>query len=316
MLGSAQCIREMEITNWLLRNVYGKAHVPAKRLVLDAAEAPALKDWLSAIGGEFGTTAVAPMPLTTLDQAIGVTHPLITVADFRAQYANAGYPDMFHPTHLPEVAEVKKAMRPVLVPRHAPDALYDKVLHGIIIPHRFFDFLHVRGICVLAGQKARGLCDLMPVGTTEFDDLFGAGGNPRAGLLSFANSRDSAVRRYARESVLSRATFILVRHVRPDELAVSLLTLRALSRELRETVGLVLCLDGGVPASPDNGMTWIVDDDFQPEEPVAVAASARVPPQIARAAAWIKQSPYNEVRVAALSHMREMQRKAAIGAYA
>ena len=308
------------VINWIRRFVYDQ-HVSAKRLILDAGEAPAFRSWLASIAGDFGPSKIAPVGVSRLEDAINLTaHPLATVADGRARYANEGYAGVFHPDHLPGVADVKAALKPSLVPAYAPTALYEEVLKGANIPTRFFNFIATRGVCVLAGQNARALARFLPTGgTITYTDLFGNYGAPRTGLLSSFLSRDPSTRQYVGKMLATRAEFVNVEHVTPNELATAFTTIHAMHKQLRHSVGVVIGLDGHVPPGADYGFDFITDKDFENEaqQPKMVAASSRsgVPPEIQRAGKWINTPVFHEVRVSTLEHMREQQRRSSIGMY-
>ena len=213
---------------------------------------------------------------------------------------------------------MKAALKPSLVPAYAPTALYEEVLKGANIPTRFFHFIQTRGVCVLAGQRARALARLMPSGTVTFTDLFGNFGAPRTGLLSSLLSRDPTTRRFYGTMLSTQSDYVLVDHVTLTDLSTAFATIHAVHNQLRQSVGIALCLAGDAPPGADYGFDWITDADFEAQQPKIVAASSRseMPLEIQRAGKWINTPVFHEVRMSTLEHMREVQRRASIGMYA
>lgn len=317
-----------ELAQWIAATVY-RGTRPAVSLVVNAHALSALQRLATDIGGDFAAARIKQQ-LASYESTAGLTTILGTKS------AGAGYVIgnnsaiwladetaallVLSAASLPSADALKQTLRPLLFSQHVPTVFADLMLHGVLIPRRFVEWLLMdvpRPPLICAGDKALqfAMQHLPPGLTTNYAELFSR--IPRDGLFSMLKSRDATTREFElarlrpfRHIFVNSASLeeLLNWSIRDDILA--------LQRQLRGTNVIIHTTEAVGGRASNNGFFWLTADDFAndqqclsvPAIPRTVCASGgSVQDQVKRGVARIRAPMNGESKREAVQHMAYLQ---------
>ena len=318
---------------WTLTHFYNTPSPGAPRtLAVQQDDVPNFSRWFVAIAGDGAIAKLSKLAAAVNTQQLlwamqpgnpQPIAPLSLITDMLGASLLGGV-FVVRSKELPPPEHFRTTLKTVLA-RHAPTTVADAVLTGEVIPANLRTFLANKGVVVLVGPQARALKRLfIPQSTACYQALTSVNGNPRAGLLSMAFSRNTETATFVQRQ-LADFPFILVKHARIHDVLdfQNSFALSKLVKLLRMTCGIVIDLpdddiDAAESRTTDLGLFWITPQSFLVQQAVIVAASqprcvSAQDRAVARGAAWI-QRPLHHFEVQdAVAHSRELQRRAAVG---